>query len=392
MKKHVLILGCKNYPAFSSQKVISGGMEVYVWDILRHMKGTYDFTVISGYSKGDDEVKVISVPLVGGFALQPITLCFYSFIIAFWLALFGKKIDLINAQTPLSGLIGLFLKKLFKIPYVVTVHIFASGKEHVGGFAKMYGVIERVVLKNADKVVSAGYQLKRFLDDRYAFPEDHVVVINPGMDIFDNVDVPVSDTIRKELDDDTFKLLFLGRLIEENGLFDLLEAVKFLRDKPVKLLIAGNGNLEDFVRDYIEKEQLQEKIKLLGIIKGAEKAYLIKNVDLSIRTSYHEVFPVAYLESIAAGIPVVATPEGDTEYLAKKTGAITIVPVKQPKAAAEAIEKHRLAGPLTKEVVDRCREFIRSIGWQQQARATQDMFDTVIKAREQKNNDTHRNG
>jgi len=383
MRKHVLILGCKNYPAFSSREVISGGMEVYVWDILRYLKGTYDFTVIAGYSKGDNKVKVISVPLVGGFALQPISLCVYSFFIAFWLALFGKKIDLVNAQTPLSGLIGLFLKKVFRIPYVVTVHIFAYGEEHVGRFAKMYGAIERIVLRNADKVVSAGYQLKRFLDDRYAFSGDHVVVINPGMDFCDNVSVvPVSDMIRRELDDDTFKLLFLGRLIEENGLLDLLEAIKFLRDKPVKLLIAGNGNLEGPVKEYIERERLQGKIKLLGIVKGTDKAYLIKNVDLSIRTSYHEVFPVAYLESIAAGVPVVATPVGDTEYLAQKTGAITIVPVEQPMAVAEAIEKHRLGGSLTKEVIDRCREFIMSINWKQQARATQDMFDAVIKAKE----------
>jgi len=379
MKKNILILGCKNYPAFSSKKVISGGMEVYVLEILRHLKDTYNFTIISGYSRRDDKVKVISVPLVGGFALQPISLCLYSFIIALWIALFGKKIDLINAQTPLSGLIGFFLKKLLKIPYIVSVHIFASDEDHVGKYARIYGAIEKIVLKNADKVVAAGNQLKHFLDQRYAFSDGHVVVINPGMDLCDVDPGLVSDEIVRQVEGDFFKILFMGRLVKENGLLDLLEAVKILGDRPIKLLIAGNGNLEGTVREFIDKEGLQDKVKMLGIVTGADKLYLIKHVNLSIRTSYHEVFPVAYLESIAFGIPVIATPVGDTEILAQKTGAITIVPIKQPKTTAEAIKKQMQVGPLSQEVIDRCRLFIKSINWQQQAGYTQDLFDTIMK-------------
>jgi len=77
MKKHILILGCKNYPAFSSKKVISGGMEVYVTEIINNLKHDFRFTVIAGYSYSDDvEVKVRSVPLIGKFALQSHFPCF----------------------------------------------------------------------------------------------------------------------------------------------------------------------------------------------------------------------------------------------------------------------------------------------------------------------------
>lgn len=356
-------------------------MEVYVWDILRYLKKSFDFTMIAGYSEGEERVRVISVPLVGGFALQPISLCVYSFFISLWLALFGKKIDLVNAQSPLSGLLGLILKKLFGIPYVVTVHIFASDKDHVGCFAKIYGAVEKVVLKNADRVVAAGNRLKHFLDRRYGFLPEHVVVINPGMDLFNGETLMAGDKIRREVEGETYRLLFMGRLIEENGLMDLLEAVKILRDMPVRLLIAGNGNLEGPVREFIIRENLQDKVKMLGVVRGEEKLYLMKHVHLSIRTSYHEVFPVAYLEAIALGIPVVATPMGDTEYLAEKTRAITIVPAKQPKAIAEAIKKHMQEGPLPQETVDRCCSFIKSISWQQQALYTKSLFDEVKKGK-----------
>ena len=106
MKKHILILGCKNYPAFSSRKIISGGMEVYVSEIISYLKEDFRFTIIAGYSHSDDvNVKVISVPLVGEFALQPISLTIFSFFIALWKVITGTKYHLVNAQTPLSGFV-----------------------------------------------------------------------------------------------------------------------------------------------------------------------------------------------------------------------------------------------------------------------------------------------
>jgi glycosyltransferase involved in cell wall biosynthesis len=380
MNKHILIIGCKNYPAFSSPRIICGGMEVYVDELLKHLRRHYDFTLISGYSTGDGNVKVCSVPLIGGFALQPISLLVFSFFISMSLVVFRRRIDLVNAQTPLSGLIGLILKKVFGIPYVVSVHIFASAADHAGAYSRVYGAIENVVLKNADRVVAAGHELKKFLDNRYGFHKDHVVVITPGMDLVDLKATEASDSVKAEIQEGVFTLLFMGRLIEENGLLDLLEAVKILREKPVRLLIAGSGNLEARVRDFVVKENLQDKITLLGVVKGGDKQFLIGSVGLSIRTSYHEVFPVAYLESIAAGVPVVATPVGDTKHMAERTGAITIVPIKQPHAVALAIEKHIEAGPLPRTVIDRCQAFIKSISWGEQAERTGRLFDDVIGA------------
>lgn len=380
MKKHILILGCKNYPAFSSKKVISGGMEVYVTEIINNLKHNFKFTVIAGYSYSDDaDVKVQSVPLIGKFALQPISLFFYSFFIAVWGVITGAKYDMVNAQTPLSGFIGYVLKKLFGIPYVVTVHIFAATPDHVGWAAKLYGFIEKIALRNAEKVISAGYELKKYLDSRYGFKEDQVVVIHPGMDLVSYDESVVDNTLRENLQTKSFKILFMGRLIEENGVGDLLEAVRGLKNENLKLYFAGNGNLERMIAGFIEKEHLHDKVALLGVIKGNDKQFLIRNVDLSIRTSYHEVFPVAYLESVSVGVPVIATPVGDTEYLAEMTGAITIVPVKDPVKAAAAIKDHMIKGSLPEEVVAKSRSFIEGISWVRQSTQTKELFNNVGK-------------
>jgi glycosyltransferase involved in cell wall biosynthesis len=379
MKKTVLIVGCKNYPAFSSDRVISGGMEVYVYEILEHLKRTFRFTVIAGYSHSDDaDIHVINVPLIGKFVFQPISLFFYSIFIAIRMILTRKRVDLVNAQTPLTGLVGYILKRALRIPYIVTVHIFAATPDHVGGAAGLYGFIEKIVLRNADKVISAGNELKGYLDKRYGFEDDHVIVINPGMDVVYGKDVVVSQALLKKLEGDDFKMLFLGRLIEENGLWDLLEAMRMLREEKLKLYIAGNGNLEKKIIRFIEKEQLHEKVTLLGVVKGADKQHLIRNVDLAIRTSYHEVFPVAYLESVSVGVPVIATPVGDTEYIAAETGAITIVPMRDTERIAHAVKNCMVKGPLSHETVLKARAFITGISWENQALKTKELFINVI--------------
>jgi len=379
MKKHILILGCKNYPAFSSRKVISGGMEVYVSEILNHLKHDFRFTIIAGYSHSDDiDVRVRSVPLIGKFALQPISLFFYSLFIAIWGVITGAKYDMVNAQTPLSGYIGYLLKKLFGIPYVVTVHIFAATPDHVGWAAKIYGFVEKIALRHADKVISAGYELKRYLDKRYSFNEGQVSVIHPGMDLVPFDEAAVDSILRDQLRTDAFKILFMGRLIEENGVGDLLETVRRLKNENLRLYFAGNGNLERMISGFIEKEHLQDKVTLLGVIKGPNKQFLIRNVDLSIRTSYHEVFPVAYLESVSVGVPVIATPVGDTEYLAEKTAAITIVPVRDPEKVVSAINDMMIKGPLTQDAVSKARSFIDSISWKNQSVQTKEVFDSLM--------------
>ena len=378
MKKHVLIVGCKNYPAFSSKRVISGGMEIYVDELVRQLEGHYSFSLISGYSKGSANVRVVSVPLLGGFAWQPISLLMYSLVVSLWLVAKGPKIDLVNAQTPLSGIVGLMLKRLFGIPYIVTVHIFAADKQHVGRLAGTYGAVERLVLRHANRVIAAGHQLKDHLEGRYGFLQGRIIVVNPGMDLPDTVEVEAADKLRSEVEHEDFKILYIGRLVAENGLLDLLRAMTLLKGQPVRLLIAGNGNLEGEVRTFVEREGLGDQVKLLGVVRGHDKQYLFKNVDLSIRTSYHEVFPVAYLESIAFGVPVVATPVGDTEYIANMTGAITLVPTGRPAEVARAIERHMSSGPLSSSVVARCRSFIEGISWPRQAAATEAVFDTAL--------------
>lgn len=383
MRKNILILGCKNYPAFSSKKIICGGMEIYAEELVKHLKKHYDITIISGgfkTKKDDDGVNVINVPLFGGAALQPVALLFFSFVHSFRLA---GKTDLINAQSPLSGLIGFFFKKMFGIPYVVSVHISVSNKRYTGNglIAAIYNFLEKMVLRGADKIICAGYNLRDELISKYGFEEGRIVVIHPGAGGIEKSEDDDNGELTEFFDmDNFFKLLFLGRLIKGKGLMELLEAMKHLRDKPIKLFLAGEGDLSAALKRYVKKNKLADKVKFIGMVNGKRKEELLKRVDLLISASHYEVFPVAYLEAISFGLPVAATAAGDTLFLAQKTGAIKIIPNGSQQEIARVIDECGNIGKkrLSSNVIDGCGEYMHSISWEKQAEKTVCVFNEVL--------------
>ncbi|QHI71294.1 glycosyltransferase [Aminipila terrae] len=75
-------------------------------------------------------------------------------------------------------------------------------------------------------------------------------------------------------------LLFMGKIIEYKGVFDLLKAIKSIKDELLKLnwklYIAGDGECEKVI-NYLERYQLQNVVVLLGWISGKKKKKYYRN-------------------------------------------------------------------------------------------------------------------
>lgn len=386
---HLLILGCKDFPPFNNKKIISGGMEVYTYELVKRLSGRIEISLIKGggIQNNDDlslnDIKLYNAVIWGKSVIQPVSLTVSSFFKTLRLV---KYVDVINAQTPLSALIGAFCKLFFKKPYVVCVHIFGSTKEHAGNnlFASVYFIIEKITLKYADAIVTAGDSLSRFLMDAHKLRHDKLVVIHPGMDF---QVTNINHNVLKEeygIDDKAFVLLYLGRFIREKGIFDLIDAMAMLkkRDIKVNLLFAGSGELENKIVKESKRKGIEDYISVIGPVFGDMKNQLIKRADLVIRTSLHEVFPITFLEAMSFGTPVVATPVGDVPYLAEKSAAIEIVPINNPEKIADSIAKLKASPEQLRRMSESGLKFIESISWScQAARFLKVIEDVVAKKR-----------
>ncbi len=122
------------------------------------------------------------------------------------------------------------------------------------------------------------------------------------------------------------KIIFTSsRLVKKNNLALLIQATKLLIDYyqlPIVLLIAGTGQLEGRLKRLVKKLKLNSRVIFLGQLTEEELIPYYQCADVFARPSLSEGQGVSFLEAMACGLPVVATPVGGiVDFLThKQTG------------------------------------------------------------------------
>lgn len=104
-------------------------------------------------------------------------------------------------------------------------------------------------------------------------------------------------------------VLFLGRLGERKGIYDILKAISLLDYEQYFFILAGDGELEK-VKKIISEEKLNKYVSVPGWVQGDQKIKLLQNADIYILPSYNEGLPIGILEAISSGLPVIASSIG----------------------------------------------------------------------------------
>ena len=125
-------------------------------------------------------------------------------------------------------------------------------------------------------------------------------------------------------------VLFVGRLVAEKGILDLLDAVSLLRrrDADVRLWVVGEGLAGE--RDVVTAPEVLRRVNapsLTGVVellgRREDIPELMRAADVFVLPSYREGMPVALLEAMASGLPVVATDiRGSREAVTADTGLL----------------------------------------------------------------------
>jgi glycosyltransferase involved in cell wall biosynthesis len=114
-------------------------------------------------------------------------------------------------------------------------------------------------------------------------------------------------------DDDWINILFMSRIVRKKGVFELIEAMEELcqQQPQVRLVVAGDGPARAEAEALVNKLELSDRVSFPGYIQGEEKAQALLNADIfALPTSYREGCPLALLEAMAAGLPVLITGNG----------------------------------------------------------------------------------
>lgn len=106
-------------------------------------------------------------------------------------------------------------------------------------------------------------------------------------------------------------VLFLGRLGQRKGVFDLLEASRLLVEEfpDFKLILGGDGDIKA-CQKIVNDNFLENNVTIAGWINGDQKEKLLSTSDVFVLPSYNEGFPMSILEAMSAGIPIIASNAG----------------------------------------------------------------------------------
>jgi glycosyltransferase involved in cell wall biosynthesis len=178
-----------------------------------------------------------------------------------------------------------------------TVPLQGPGNKGIRFLAWIFFLVSLQLLKRADLVYTITPDLEQYLLS-HGFSREKVVLTGCAVE-----GEKITNAVYQERY--AFDALFMGRINEKKGIYDMLKALKFIvQDLPhFRLGIMGGGD-EPTVRAYKEEVGrlgLQENIIFLGYKVGEEKFSVIKSSKLFWFFSYDESFGVALLEVVCSG-------------------------------------------------------------------------------------------
>lgn len=156
-------------------------------------------------------------------------------------------------------------------------------------------------------------------------------------------------------------VLFMARLHKKKGLMHLLEAWDRNRTQfgGWHLGIAGpDDGYEQVIRDFIQANNLDDSISLLGALRGEEKRQALVAAECFVQPSFSEGFSMSVLEAMASGKPVLITPGCNFPEAIQAGGAIQVDP--NTESTSQGLRKLLMSTEEElHEMGRRCRNLVR---------------------------------
>lgn len=222
------------------------------------------------------------------------------------------------------------------IPFAANITGLGTAFEKPGPLRTLVTLMYRSSLKRAGRVFfenSVNRQI--FIDGRIVREEQTVLLGGAGVNTEAFPLQPFS--VRKKTDDSRFRFLFIGRVMREKGIDELLEAMRILRERGVGCVLDIVGITEEDYKEKFAEAEAEGWLCDRGFQKDV-RPYIAAS-DCFVLPSWHEGMANTNLEASSSGRPVITTdiPGCREEVIPGVTG--WLVPPKDAAALADAMEQ-----------------------------------------------------
>lgn len=283
-----------------------------------------------------------------------------------WRVMRRVRPDVVHTHKAKAGAIGRLVALAAGVP--VRVHTYHGHVFH-GYFGpaktRFFVAVERALARVTTRLVAPASRLVDELSGRFHIaPADRFSVVPLGFDLepFAAVEQHRGELrARLGVAADTKLVGIVGRMVpvKDHATFIAAAALVAARRADVHFVFVGGGELLDEVRRDLDARGLTARAHLLGWSKQLERIYA--DLDVLALSSVNEGTPVALIEAMASGVPVVATSVGGVPDVLADGARGELVPPRAPAALADAIE--RALAPSAKARAARMRsEIIGAFG------------------------------
>lgn len=245
----------------------------------------------------------------------------------------------IETFTTHSNLLGITTAWLAGVPVrIATLHGYLRGP--FGLLPLVHGRLMNSFLSTKLVVVSKQVYKSALATER--INSSKICIIPNGIDVheYKSIGPEKRDALRRKLAVPPMALvaLVIGRLVPVKGHTILLHAVATMPPlrRTIKYLLVGTGELLGALEADVSELGIGDQVRFLGTRDDVKE--LLQAADLFIHPSLQEGLPVALLEAMATGLPIIASRVGAAEDLIENKKSGLLVPPGDTCALANSIE------------------------------------------------------
>lgn len=263
-----------------------------------------------------------------------------------------EKPFIVHTHTPKAGTVGMLAAKLASVPHRLHTIAGLPLLEAKGNKRRLLDVVEKITYACATKVFPNSKGLYNIiLQNNYTTAKKLKVIGNGSSNGIDTSYFSVGlysekkQKLRENLgfQKDDFVFIFVGRLVKDKGINELVEAFCMLDNSKkvygIKLLLVGSyeTELDPLLTDTLEQINNNLHIKSVGFQKDVRPFFAIANA--LVFPSYREGFPNVVMQAGAMGLPsIVSDINGCNEIIIEDENGI-IIPSKNTEALHLAMKR-----------------------------------------------------
>lgn len=169
---------------------------------------------------------------------------------------------------------------------------------------KYYLYIQKLSFFSSDKIVLHSKNLVKDWDlegykSKIVFANEYFVNFNKFK-------------LKKSINQRDYDIGYIGRLSEEKGILNFIHSIPLILNEypSKKIIIVGDGNLKNVVKDNISKNNLNDNVKFTRWKSPNKIPNLLNEIKLLVIPSYTESGPIIALEAMACGTPILISKVG----------------------------------------------------------------------------------